>query len=162
MTNTPETLAALKSILKDAKVAMLVTHSTENRLVARPMQLQEVEFDGDLWFLTRTDTDKYDEIKTNDDVNVIISEKSYASISGTAEIIDDLNKKKEFWNKAYEAMFDMDYTDPRLILIKVKAETAEYWETGSMIKSAYNFMKKVVGKEENVEPGKSTNETLEL
>lgn len=59
-------------------------------------------------------------------------------------------------------MFDMDYTDPRLILIKVKSETAEYWETGSMIKSAYNFMKKVVGKEEPVEPGKSTNETLKL
>lgn len=162
MTNTPETLDALKSIIKSAKVAMLVTHSPENRLVARPMQLQEVEFDGDLWFLTRTDTDKYEEIKTNDDVNVIISEKSYASISGKAEIVDDLNKKKEFWNKAYEVMFDMDYTDPRLILIKVKSETAEYWETGSMIKSAYNFMKKVVGKEEPVEPGKSTNETLKL
>ena len=162
MTNTPETLDALKSIIKSARVAMLVTHSPENRLVARPMQLQEVEFDGDLWFLTRTDTDKYEEIKTNDDVNVIISEKSYASISGTAEIADDLNKKKEFWNKAYEVMFDMDYTDPRLILIKVKSETAEYWETGSMIKSAYNFMKKVVGKEEPVEPGKSTNETLKL
>lgn len=162
MTNTPETLDALKSIIKSAKVAMLVTHSPENRLVARPMQLQEVEFDGDLWFLTRTDTDKYEEIKTNDDVNVIISEKSYASISGAAEIVDDLNKKKEFWNKAYEVMFDMDYTDPRLILIKVKSETAEYWETGSMIKSAYNFMKKVVGKEEPVEPGKSTNETLKL
>lgn len=162
MTNTPETLDALKSIIKSAKVAMLVTHSPENRLVARPMQLQEVEFDGDLWFLTRTDTDKYEEIKTNDDVNVIIAEKSYASISGTAEIVDDLNKKKEFWNKAYEVMFDMDYTDPRLILIKVKSETAEYWETGSMIKSAYNFMKKVVGKEEPVEPGKSTNETLKL
>ena len=162
MTNTPETLDALKSIIKSAKVAMLVTHSPENRLVARPMQLQEVEFDGDLWFLTRTDTDKYEEIKTNDDVNVIISEKSYASISGKAEIVDDLNKKKEFWNKAYEVMFDMDYTDPRLILIKIKAETAEYWETGSTIKSAYNFIKKVVGKEEPVEPGKSTNETLEL
>ncbi|MET0958817.1 MAG: pyridoxamine 5'-phosphate oxidase family protein, partial [Psychrobacillus psychrotolerans] len=52
MTNTPETLDALKSIIKSAKVAMFVTHSRENRLVARPMQLQEVEFDGVLWFLT--------------------------------------------------------------------------------------------------------------
>lgn len=162
MTTTPESLEVLQKILKDAKVAMLVTVNAENRMVARPMQLQDTEFDGDLWFLTRTDTDKYEEIKTNDNVNVVIMDKSYASISGKAEIVDDLNKKKEFWNSAYEAMFDLKYDDPRLILIKVHAETAEYWETGSMVKSVYNFFKKVVGDKEHVEPGKSTNETLHL
>ena len=162
MTTTPETLKVLKDILKNAEVAMLVTISSDNRIVSRPMQLQQVEFDGDLWFLTRTDTEKYDEIKTNDNVNVVIADKSYASISGKAEIVDDVNKKKEFWNKAYEKMFDLDYTDSRLILIKVNAETAEYWETGSMVKSAYNFVKKVIGNEDHVEPEKSTNQTLEL
>lgn len=163
MATTPETFDVLKGIIKDAKVAMLVTHSKDNRLVARPMQLQEVEFDGDLWFLTLKDTDKYEEIKTDDNVNVVIADKSYASISGTAEIIDDLEKKKEFWSKTYEVMFDLeDYTDPRITLIKIRTETAEYWDTGSTVKSVYNFVKKVVGKEEPVEPGKSTNETLDL
>ena len=162
MTTNEETLEVLRGILKNAKVAMLVTISTDQRLVARPMQLQDVEYDGDLWFLTRTDTDKYEEIKTNDNVNVVIADKSYASLSGKAEIIDDIEKKKEFWNKAYELMFDLDYTDPRITLIKVHTETAEYWDTSSTIKSAYNFLKKVVGKEEPVKPGKSTNETLEL
>jgi general stress protein 26 len=162
MTTNEETLEVLRGILKNAKVAMLVTISDDQRLVARPMQLQDVEYDGDLWFLTRTDTDKYEEIKTNDNVNVVIADKSYASLSGKAEIIDDVEKKKEFWNKAYELMFDLDYTDPRITLIKVHTETAEYWDTSSTIKSAYNFIKKVVGKEEPVKPGKSTNETLEL
>lgn len=163
MTTTPETFEVLKGIIKDAKVAMLVTVNSEGKLVARPMQLQEVEYDGDLWFLTRKDTDKYEEIKHNDKVNIVIADKSYASISGTAEIVDDLEKKKEFWSKAYEVMFDLeDYTDPRITLIKIHSETAEYWDTGSTMKSVYNFMKKVVGKEEPVEPGKSTNETLNL
>lgn len=163
MTTTPETLEVLRGILKNAKVAMLVTNSSDGRLVARPMQLQETEFDGDLLFLTRKDTDKYEEIRTNDNVNVVIANKSYASISGKAEIIDDLEKKKEFWSPAYSTMFDLeDYTDPRVTLIKVQSETAEYWETGSPIKVAYNFVKKVVGKEEPVEPGDSTNETLRL
>ena len=163
MTTTPESLDVLRGILKNAKVAMLVTNSSDGRLVARPMQLQETEYDGDLWFLTRKDTDKYEEIKTNDNVNVVIADKSYASISGKAEIVDDLEKKKEFWNPAYSAMFDLeDHTDPNITLIKVHSETAEYWDTGSTLKSAYNFVKKVIGKEEPVEPGKSTNETLDL
>ncbi len=162
MTTTPETLEVLKKIIKKAKVAMLVTISADNRIVARPMQLQDEEFDGDLWFLTKSDTEKYDEIKTNDNVNVVIADKSYASISGTAEIVDDLEKKKQFWSKAYDVMFDLEYTDPRIILIKVKAETAEYWDTGSIMKTVYNFAKKIVGKDNSEEPGKSTNETLEL
>lgn len=162
MTTTPETLEVLKKIVEDAKVAMLVTISSDNRLVARPMQLQEVEFDGNVWFLTRKDTDKYEEIKNNDEVNVVIADKAYASISGKAEIVDDIDKKKEVWSKAYEMMFDLeDYTDPNLTLIKIHAETAEYWDTSSTVKSIYNFVKKVVSNDD-VKPGKSTNETLDL
>lgn len=162
MTTTPETLEILKDIIKKADVAMLVTISSDNKIVSRPMQLQDEEFDGNLWFITRSDTDKYEEIKTNDNVNVVIAEKSYVSISGTAEIVDDLEKKKQFWNKSYDVLFDMDYKDPRVILIKVKADTAEYWETGNMLKTAYNFAKKILGKDEATGPEKSTNETLEF
>ena len=162
MTTTPETLEVLKNIIRKADVAMLVTINSDNRIVARPMQIQDEEFDGNLWFITRSDTEKYEEIKSNDHVNVVIAEKSYASISGTAEIVHDLEKKKQFWSKAYDALLDLEYTDPRVILIKVKAETAEYWETGSMLKTAYNFARKMMGKDEPSNPGDSTNETLEL
>ena len=157
MTTTPEPLEVLKKIVEDAKVAMLVTITSENKLVARPMQLQEVEFDGNVWFLTRKDTDKYEEIKNNDEVNVVIADKAYASISGKAEIVEDIDKKKEFWSKAYELMFDLeDYTDPNLILIKIHAESAEYWDTSSTVKSIYNFVKKVVGNDD-VDPDRKSH-----
>lgn len=152
----------LTSIIEDASVAMLVTQQKDGKLVSRPMQLQKVEFDGDIWLLTRTDTDKYDEINVNNRVNVAIAGKSYASISGTAEFVDDKARKKEFWNPIYEKMFDVAYDDPQLVLIKVHAESAEYWETGSTVKSVYNFVKKVVGKEEPVKPSKDTNQSLDL
>lgn len=37
-------------LVGDAKVAMLTTVTARGRHVSRPMSLQEVEFDGDLWF----------------------------------------------------------------------------------------------------------------
>lgn len=158
-----ETFNTLKRILKEADIGMLATISQDQKIVARPMQLQEVEFDGDLWFLTRTDTDKYDEIKHNDRVNVIIADKSYASISGTAELVDDVEKKKEFWSKAYEVFLGLDdYTDPRIVLIKVNIDTAEYWDTGATTKSIVNFVKKIIGNEDKLPKGKNINETLEL
>ncbi len=59
------------------------------------MKTQEVEFDGDLWFFTKKETDKYREILQNSDVNVTYAGKSYVSVRGKAEIVEDINKKKE-------------------------------------------------------------------
>ena len=157
-----EALKTLKKIIEHADVAMLVSIGVDGKLVSRPMQLQKVEFDGDIWFLTRTDTDKYEDIKRDNKVNVVIAEKSYASISGTAELVNDREKIKEFWNKSYEVLLGLEPDDPRLTLIKIKADTAEYWATGSLVKSAYNFIKKVIGNEDQVAPGKNVNETLDL
>lgn len=157
-----EALETLKKIIEGADVAMLATVNAEGKIISRPMKLQEVAYDGDIWFLTRTDTDTYEDVVRSPSVNVIIADKSYASISGTAEIVNDVAKIKEFWNKAYEVMFDLQPDDPKLILIKVSSDTAEYWATGSLVKSAYNFAKKVIGNDSEVEPGKGTNETLEL
>lgn len=161
-THHEQIVETLKKIVEDAKVAMLVTQQADGKLVSRPMQLQEIEFDGDIWFLTRTDTDKYSEIKANPSVNVAFVDKSYASISGQAEFVDDLDRKKEFWNGVYDKMFDVSYDDPSVTLIKVNAESAEYWDTGATVKSVYNFVKKVVGKEEPVEPAKDTNQSVDL
>lgn len=155
-------LSTLKDIMKDAKIVMLTTISKDGNLVSRPMQTQEIEFDGDLWFITLKDTTKYGEINANPNVNVTIVGNSYASISGVASFVDDLNRKKEFWNKLYEKMFKVSYDDPNLILIKVEAQHAEYWETGNTSKSVMNFFKKVVGDKDSVEAGENSNETLDL
>lgn|SRR5699024_4893580 len=91
-----KTQEVLVDILKDAKVMMLNTLSKEGKIVTRPMQAQEIEFDGDLWFITRKDTEKYEEIKANPMVNVAVAGDSYASISGKAVFIDDKERKKNF------------------------------------------------------------------
>lgn len=48
----------VRELIKGIEIAMLTTVTKEG-LVSRPMKTQEVEFDGDLWFLTKEDTDKY-------------------------------------------------------------------------------------------------------
>lgn len=155
-------LSVLRGILKDTEIVMLTTVSAEGNIVSRPMQTQELEFDGDLWFITRRDTTKYQEISANPNVNVTVVGDSYASISGTASFVEDIERKKEFWNKVYEKMFDVSYDDPILVLIKVEANHAEYWDTGDTTKSVANFFKKVVGNKDSVKPGENANEALDL
>ena len=144
--NTEE-IEKLRDLIKDIDTAMLTT-STPEGLISRPMMTQEVEFDGDLWFFTMKDTDKYREILHDSEVNVAYAGKSYVSVSGKVEVVEDVNKKSEYWNKAYEKMLDTTVDDPNLVLLKVNVRSAEYWETGSMTKNAVNLFKKMTGSDE--------------
>jgi general stress protein 26 len=144
LAETQEAIETIRNLIKGIDIAML-TSVTEQGLVSRPMKTQEVEFDGDLWFLTMKDTDKYDELIHNPNVNVAYVGKSYVSIRGTVELVDDRQKIKEFWNMAYEKFLQTSSDDPNLILIKVKVETAEYWEMGNPMKLVKQLYNKLTG-----------------
>ncbi|MFD1705702.1 pyridoxamine 5'-phosphate oxidase family protein [Siminovitchia sediminis] len=153
-----EDIETLRELIKDVDTAMLTT-ATEDGLVSRPMKTQEVEFDGDLWFFTKKETNKYDEILHNQDVNVAYAGKSYVSVRGRAEIIEDLDKKKELWSKVYDEIMQTSYDDPNVILIKVKVEAAEYWEGGNFIKKAAYYYKRMIGQSTE---SSDINKTIEL
>src|SRR6478736_4441317 len=87
-----EEMETIRELIKDIDTAMLTT-VTEEGLVSRPMKTQEVEFDGDLWFFTKKETNKYEEILHDKDVNVAYAGKSYVSVRGRAEVVEDVNKK---------------------------------------------------------------------
>lgn len=154
-----ENLETLRNIVNDVEVVMLSSIDHEGRIVSRPMQTQELEFDGDLWFITKKDTDKYEEVQVNPNVNISVVGKSYASISGKAYFINDRSRIKKYWNKFYEEMFEADYHDPDLIMVKVELETAEYWDTGNRTGMIVNFFKNLTGNEEDKE---DINETIEF
>ncbi|WP_371809491.1 pyridoxamine 5'-phosphate oxidase family protein [Terribacillus sp. AE2B 122] len=153
-----EEMETVRELIKDIDTAMLTT-VTEEGLVSRPMKTQEVEFDGDLWFFTKKETDKYEEILHEQDVNVAYAGKSYVSIRGSAEIVSDLEKKKELWSKAYKKIMQTSYDSPDVVLIKIQAEAAEYWDTGNFTKKIAFMYKRMTG-----QSAKSTdiNETVEL
>lgn len=156
-TTNQEAVETVKKLIDKIETAMLTTISAEG-LVSRPMKTQDIEFDGDLWFLTSKETDKYQELLKNPSVNVAYVDKSYVSIRGTAELVEDIERKKELWSPRYEAYLGTTYEDPKVVLIKVNTEAAEYWETGNTTKSVKQVLKKVVGKDDENE----INKTIDL
>lgn len=143
--NDREAIAKVRELIKDIEVAMLTTISEEG-LVSRPMKTQEVEFDGDLWFLTKKDTGKFHELVRDSHVNVAYADSSFVSIRGQARIVEDREKLKEFWNAAYGKFLETSADDPNLVLIKVEAETAEYWDAGNKFKMAKFLFRRMLGK----------------
>ncbi|REE70520.1 general stress protein 26 [Paenibacillus taihuensis] len=156
--NHKEDIETVRDLIKDIEIAMLTTVSDEG-LVSRPMKTQEVEFDGNLWFLTKKDTGKFHELLHNRQVNVAYAGKAFVSIRGEAELVDSTEKIKQFWSPAYEKLLETKVDDPNLVLIQVKADTAEYWDTGNKFKMAKFLFKRLLGK--NTE-GTDLNRIVEL
>jgi general stress protein 26 len=137
----------LNDLIKDVKIAMLTTIDW-GVLRSRPMQTQEFDFDGDLWFFTSSETHKTDEIEKDRRVNVSYAapdSNTYISVSGMAEIVKERAKIEELWNPIYKAWFPDGLEDPNLVLLKVAVEQAEYWDSpSSTIVQIGGFVKAMV------------------
>jgi general stress protein 26 len=164
MPDTDTPISHVAKLVERAKISMLTTMTAEGKHVSRPMGLQEVEFDGDLWFFASDDSAKAREIQANPQVNVSFSnDKSseWTSISGTAEVVHDRAKAEELWSAPLKAWFPDGLDTPGLALIKVHADSAEYWEAPS------SKVVRLIGAARAAATGDpdkfpSTNETVEL
>ena len=138
-----EDVAKVTELLKDNRMAMITTVDEDGRLVSRPMATQEVEFDGDLWFFADGDSATVHQVQRSPRVNVSLSSAStWVSIAGDAEVVHDAAKRRELWNSMVEAWFPEGPDTPGLVLLKIHADTAEYWDTpGGKVASLLSFAK---------------------
>ncbi len=142
-----EGVAKVAELVKDMRMAMLVTIDSQGRPHSRPMATQQAPFDGTLWFMTSENTAKLTEISANPRVNVAYassSAESYLSISGNAEVLNDRERIREFWNPFLRAWFE-SAEDPTIRLIRITVDEAEYWDTpGGKVASLISMVKAAV------------------
>lgn len=132
--NKQQSIDKIESLLKSLKTGMMTTLAGKE-LHSRPMMYQEFDKKAhELWFFTGKTTGKAHEIENDSRVNISFSNfdsNSYLSIYGEAEIVDDKAKEKELWNPLLKAWFPEGLEDPNLVLIRVRMQSAEYWDSNS-------------------------------
>ena len=129
-----ERIDKLAELIDGIRTCMLTTVDTDGKPWSRPMAVQEVDFGGDLWFFTPVDSEKVDHIERNRKVGVAFAHpgrQDYVTMAGTALVIKDRQKAEEMWSEPLKAWFPKGLDDPRLRLLKVEVERAEYWDSPS-------------------------------
>jgi len=128
----------LVDLIVNCKFAMLTTHeATTNHLVSRCMALAATETGGiDLLFHTNTESGKTNDLTNDPQVNVSFTNASgeWASISGRATIVTDRSFIHKHYSPGLKAWLgdlgdgthDGSENDPRIGVIRVKANTATY------------------------------------
>ncbi len=164
-TNThSENVKKVADLIKDIDFGMLTTVDMDGTLHSRPMSCnKEVEFDGDVWFFTYADTHKVEEIEAHPHVNVSFANpksQTYVSLAGTAQLVRDPAKIKELWQPQLKAWFPKGTDEPGIALLKVSAQSAEYWDAPSSAVAHALSLVKALATGKPAQPGE--NETVQL
>lgn len=152
-------------VIKDIKTCMLTTTGADG-LLSRPMVVQQVRFDGDLWFVTDGGSTKVAQIRHGDGrVNAAFATgDTWLSLTGTAEVTHDDGKAQELWNANLDTWFPQGPSTPGLTLIKVHADSAEYWDldVSGPVGAVSGVIKLATARIKGQRPDIAENETVEL
>jgi general stress protein 26 len=130
----------LFEMLRDFDTAMLLTHSADGAMHARPMAVAELQPNGDAYFAAQADSPKIAEIQADPRVVVTFQSRSqFASVAGRAELVRDRVLIEKLWSEAWRVWFPGGKDDPSLCLIWVAAETGEYWDNAGAQGIKYAF-----------------------
>lgn len=141
-------IAVLKEMAEKVRICMFNTINEDGQFHSRPMATAKIEDDGTIWFFTNEYSPKSAEISKDNAVNLAYSDPSsntYIYINGTAALVDDMARKKEYFSPPVKLWFPKGVDDPALILIRVTPDVAEYWDSStSKMVVAFKILKSIV------------------
>jgi general stress protein 26 len=142
-----EAVEKVKQLVEKAGTCFFCTDiRTGNPFLTRPMAAQKTDDDGNIYFLSASDSNHNIEIEKDPMVQLLFQGSSYDSfltLYGKATISRDKAMKEELWNPMMKTWFTEGKDDPRITLIIVEASEGYYWDTkhGKLV----SFVKRLVG-----------------
>lgn len=126
-----EQINTIAAKIKDVRYGMFTTIDDDNGLSSRPLTAQQIDNEGNMWFLTSDEAPFTRDLTLHPEVNVSFSnpdEHLYLSVTGQAYLLKDRAKARELWNPMARTWFPGGLDDPHLALIRVRIQTAECWD----------------------------------
>lgn len=127
-----EALSKLQELINKIDIGMLCTYPSENAYVhSVPMSRQEIDDEGNIWYLFSAESETFKNLQGNNKVSVFfahVGDYNFLSVNGTAEVSTDKERIEKYWSKFVEAWFEKGKEDPNIRIMKVKVEDAHYWD----------------------------------
>ena len=128
-----QAVAKIKKLVEKAETCFFCTaFPTTGSSGARPMSVQQVDDEGNLWFLSASDSHKNAEIARDPSVHLYFqgsAHSDFLTLSCSATISRDKEKIKELWEPIIKTWFTEGVDDPRITVIKFTPADGYYWDT---------------------------------
>ena len=130
----------LLETLRELETVMVATNADNGTIHARPMAIAEVDDSGEIWFLTRKESGKVEEVLR--DARAVVTGQAadrYVSISGTLDVIHDPERVHTLYRPEFDVWFEDGPRDANLVLIRLRPELGELWLGGRLEGIRYLF-----------------------
>jgi general stress protein 26 len=142
----------IKELAEKAETCFFCTRISQDvEIKTRPMALQEIDEQGNMWFLSASDSHKNKEIQEDAAVQLFFQgskHSDFLSLYGKASISTDKAKIDKLWKPLLKTWFTEGKDDPRITVIKVSPASGYYWDTkhGNMVAFAKVIAGAITGK----------------
>ena len=145
--NGPKAIAKLKDLAEDAKTCFFISNiKTGLPASARPMTVQEVDDEGNLWFIISNDSGTYQELQKEPLAHLFFQGSKYSdylNVYGIVSLDQEPGRIKKYWNPILKVWFTEGEDDPRICILKLQPSEAYYWDNKHG--NAVAFIKQLAG-----------------
>lgn len=131
MSDPAAAIAEVRRLLDGIDVAMLTTRTADGALTSRPMQLQQLDADGFLWFYAGRNSEAVEQLHRDPQINLAFvhpGKNRYVAITGAAVTVEDAGKRRELWSLPAKIWFKEGPDDPELTLVRARIAHVDYWQ----------------------------------
>ncbi|MEO5732460.1 MAG: pyridoxamine 5'-phosphate oxidase family protein [Rubrivivax sp.] len=147
-----EAIDRIKAIVDSTSTCFFCTGAKVGESNAtRPMSVQKVDDQGNLWFMSASDSHKNQELQRDPSVSLFFqgSEHSdFLHLRGTASISRDRQIIEKLWEPVMKTWFIEGRDDPRITVIKVIPTEGYYWDNkhGNVVAGIKMMIGATIGK----------------
>lgn len=122
----------LWDLIKETRFCMLSHRHGDGSLHSHPLTMQNKGLDEGalIWFFVNRNTEVGQRLRQDGNVNLSFAnpkDDTWVSISGTARVLEDMEKKKQLFDVPMDKAWFQGPEDPDLELVEVHIDEAEYW-----------------------------------
>ncbi|WP_262250347.1 pyridoxamine 5'-phosphate oxidase family protein [Parapedobacter soli] len=130
-----EAIGKLKDMVNTIDIGILCSFTASGDYPhAVPMSRQEVDDEGNIWYLFSSESETYANLKKNNKASVLFShvgDYNFLNVNGVAEITNDKQRIEKYWNRMMEGWFEKGKDDARIRVLKIAPVEAHYWDNKS-------------------------------
>ncbi len=149
-------------MIEDTDVCMMVSQGADG-LHARPMYAIVERDDRQLWFFTRLDSGKSEELQQDGEVCLCFAaprQSDFVSVTGKAALVQDRERVDRYWSRFVDAWFPEGKDSDVVGLIRVDVSRGEYWDGESSNMLAALKMLRASQKDETPDLGENRKVSL--
>jgi len=143
------TAREVKELLDDVRTAMITTPDERGTLSSRPVTIQQITDDGDIWFLVDANADWVRPASTGPiNATVIDDDDAWVSFAGRAELDSSPARIDELTDAMSETFFG-DGAEP--IALRFVTDRIEWWTAAGALKQIFEIASaKLLGGEPDI------------